>query len=93
VAPLRIHDLRHTAVALAIAAGAHAKSIQARLGHSSVAMTLDRYGHLMEGLDAQVAARLEALRRQHSATTRGLSADSSARNGGQGGEEVSESAD
>lgn len=59
--PLRFHDLRHTAVALAIAAGGHAKAIQARLGHSSVAMTLDRYGHLMEGLDGDVAMRLEKL--------------------------------
>jgi integrase len=75
VAPLRIHDLRHTAVALAIAAGAHAKAIQARLGHSSVAMTLDRYGHLMEGLDAQVAARLESLRRPASTPSGGFSAD------------------
>lgn len=58
---LRVHDLRHTAVALAIAAGAHAKAIQARLGHSSVSMTLDRYGHLMQGLDADVADRLDAL--------------------------------
>jgi len=62
VEPLRIHDLRHTAVALAVAAGAHPKSIQARLGHSSVAMTLDRYGHLMEGLDTEIASQLEALR-------------------------------
>ena len=32
---LRFHDLRHTAVALAIAQGAHPKAIQARMGHSS----------------------------------------------------------
>lgn len=63
VEPLRFHDLRHTAVALAIAAGGHAKAIQARLGHSSVSMTLDRYGHLMEGLDGDLAARLEFLHR------------------------------
>jgi integrase len=58
LAPLPFHDLRHTAVALAIEAGAHAKAIQARLGHSSVSMTLDRYGHLMEGLDTDLAERL-----------------------------------
>jgi len=33
-----------------------------RLGHSSVTMTLDRYGHLMEGLDTDAAERLGALR-------------------------------
>ncbi len=59
--PLRFHDLRHTAVALAVAAGGHAKAIQARLGHSSVSMTLDRYGHLLEGLDADLAGELEHL--------------------------------
>lgn len=49
---LRFHDLRHTSVALAIAGGAHPKAIQARMGHSSIAGTLDRYGHLLPSLDA-----------------------------------------
>jgi integrase len=56
---LRWHDLRHTAVALAIAQGAHPKAIQARLGHSSVQVTLDRYGHLFPELDAAIAEGLE----------------------------------
>jgi integrase len=43
---LRIHDLRHTAVALWIAAGANPKEVSTREGHSSVSFTLDRYGHL-----------------------------------------------
>jgi integrase len=42
---LRIHDLRHTAVALWIAAGANPKEVAARAGHTSVSFTLDRYGH------------------------------------------------
>jgi integrase len=42
----RFHDLRHTSVALAIAEGAHPKAIQARMGQSSITVTLDRYGHL-----------------------------------------------
>src|SRR2546426_1028475 len=45
---IAFHDLRHPAVALAIAAGGHARAIQARPGRSSVTMTLDRYGYLME---------------------------------------------
>jgi integrase len=49
LAPLRIHDLRHTAVALWIAAGASPKEIAARAGHTSVATVLDRYGHLLPG--------------------------------------------
>jgi integrase len=42
---LRIHDLRHTAVALWIAAGATPKEVAVRAGHTSVSFTLDRYGH------------------------------------------------
>jgi integrase len=59
---LRFHDLRHTAAALAIAVSAHPKALQARLGHSSITTTLDRYGHLMEGLDQRLAIRLQELR-------------------------------
>ena len=55
---LRPHDLRHTCVALAIEAGAHPKAIQMRLGHSTIKMTLDRYGHLFPGLDDELADRL-----------------------------------
>lgn len=67
LAPMRVHDLRHTAVALAIAAGGHPKAIQARAGHASIRTTLDRYGHLMEGLDAALADRLEVLGRRSAA--------------------------
>ena len=46
---LRPHDLRHTAVALWIAAGASPNEIATRAGHSSVVTVLDRYGHLLPG--------------------------------------------
>ena len=52
---LRYHELRHTAVAFAIDAGAHPKAIQGRIGHASIMTTFDVYGHLMEGLDAVLA--------------------------------------
>jgi integrase len=58
---LRFHDLRHTAVALAISKGAHPKALQERLGHSSVTVTLDRYGHLYDGLDGALAESLNDL--------------------------------
>jgi integrase len=58
---LRIHDLRHTAVALWIAAGANPKEVSARAGHSSVSFTLDRYGHLYPESDAALRDRLDAL--------------------------------
>jgi integrase len=58
----RFHDRRHTSVALAINAGAHPKAIQQRLGHASIAITMDRYGHLMAGMDAELAGDLDDLR-------------------------------
>jgi hypothetical protein len=58
---LRIHDLRHTAVALWIAAGAGPKEVAARAGHTSVSFTLDRYGHLYPEADTALRDRLDAL--------------------------------
>ena len=56
------HSLRHTHVAICVAAGLHPKQIQHRLGHSSISVTLDRYGHLMAGLDDAAAEQIDALR-------------------------------
>jgi len=70
VEPLRPHDLRHTAVALWIAAGAAPKEIAVRAGHSSVVTVLDRYGHLLPGSEHRVNAALDALADQ-AATTDG----------------------
>lgn len=50
----RIHDLRHTHVALLIAGGVSLPVIQARLGHEKITTTIDTYGHLLP--DLQVAA-------------------------------------
>jgi integrase len=57
---LRIHDLRHTAVALWIA-GAGPKEVATRAGHTSVSFTLDRYGHLYPESDTALRDRLDAL--------------------------------
>ena len=48
---LRIHDLRHTAVAFWIEAGAKPNDIARRAGHRSVVTLFDRYGHLLDGSD------------------------------------------
>jgi integrase len=61
---LRWHHLRHTAVALAIAQGAHPKTIQERMGHASITVTLDRYGHLFPALGRQVADGLDTVYRE-----------------------------
>lgn len=58
----RVHDLRHTAVALMIRAGAHPKRIQARCGHATMAETMDTYGHLFPGDDAELVRALEGFR-------------------------------
>lgn len=49
-------------MALAIRVGAHPKEIQARAGHSSIAVTMDRYGHLFPGQDEALADTLDILR-------------------------------
>jgi integrase len=64
VAPLRLHDLRHTCASLAIAAGADVKVLQRMMGHASAALTLDRYGHLMPGQAQSVADRLDEMARR-----------------------------
>ena len=63
VHPLRIHDLRHTAAALAIKAGAHPKAIADRLGHALITTTLNTYWHLFPVLDEELAERLDAMGR------------------------------
>ena len=60
VAPLRIHDLRHTAVSLWIAEGGHPKQVAVLAGHTSVSVVLDRYGHLYPRQDEQLMAQLES---------------------------------
>jgi integrase len=47
-------------VGLSIAAGAHPKLISARLGHSSIQITLDRYGHLFPSVEEALADALDA---------------------------------
>lgn len=59
---LRIHDLRHSAVAIAIQCGAHPKAIQRRLGHASISVTLDVYGHLMPDMETTLASDMDKLR-------------------------------
>lgn len=61
---LRIHDLRHTCASLLISQGAHPKAIQAHLGHSSIAVTMDKYGHLFPSDIDALAHSLDRARSQ-----------------------------
>ena len=74
VYPLRIHDLRHTAAALAIKAGAHPKAIADRLGHASITTTLNTYGHLFPALDEELANQLDAMGRESAGNAAGPTA-------------------
>jgi len=47
--PLGLHEARHTCASLFIAAGVNVKALSSYLGHASITITLDRYGHLMPG--------------------------------------------
>ncbi|MEV7579060.1 tyrosine-type recombinase/integrase [Streptomyces erythrochromogenes] len=58
--PIRLHDLRHCAASLSLAAGLSMKAIQALLGHATFTLTADTYSSLMpqfekEAADAPVA--------------------------------------
>ncbi|MBT8487455.1 MAG: site-specific integrase [Gemmatimonadetes bacterium] len=59
---LRIHDLRHTCASLLIAAGAHPGHVREHLGHSSIRVTMDVYGHLYDDVRDEIADRLERQR-------------------------------
>ena len=52
---VRFHDLRHTHASLLIKAGVDILTISRRLGHNKPSVTLDTYGHLIEGADAAAA--------------------------------------
>jgi integrase len=58
---LRLYDLRHTHASLLIHEGVHPKKISERLGHSSIKLTMDTYGHLFEGSDRDSAEKIEKL--------------------------------
>jgi integrase len=55
------HEARHTYASLMIAAGVNAKALSEFMGHSSIQVTLDLYGHLMPGAEDEAASLLDAL--------------------------------
>ena len=58
---IRFHDLRHTYATLALSAGVHPKIVSERLGHSSIAITLDTYSHVIPALAEQEANRVASM--------------------------------
>ena len=56
---LRIHDLRHTTATLLLTQGVHPRVVMETLGHSQISLTLDTYSHVLPGLQAEAANRMQ----------------------------------
>jgi len=63
LAPIRLHDLRHSHATHMLASGVHPKIAQERLGHSSVSVTIDLYSHVLPGMQAEAVSRVDAVLR------------------------------
>jgi len=63
-----LHELRHTFASFMIAAGVDFKKLSTYMGHPSVQITLDRYGHLLPGDEADSSAKLDAYIERTTAT-------------------------
>ncbi|MFC2056662.1 tyrosine-type recombinase/integrase [Chloroflexota bacterium] len=58
---IRLHDLRHTRATLLLQAGVHPKIVSERLGHASVAITLDLYSHVLPGMQEKAASLFDEI--------------------------------
>ncbi|WP_433697037.1 tyrosine-type recombinase/integrase [Nocardiopsis sp. CA-288880] len=59
--PVRLHDLRHGAATLALAAGVELKVVQAMLGHASIVLTADTYASMLPQVAREAAERTASL--------------------------------
>jgi integrase len=55
---VRFHDLRHTCATLLLTKVGHAQIVPEMLVHSSIAITLDTYGHILPGLEDGAASAM-----------------------------------
>jgi integrase len=62
--PVTFHALRHTCASLLLAANVHPKVVQERLGHSSIAITMDLYSHVTPSMQVDAAAKLDDILRR-----------------------------
>jgi integrase len=58
-----LHKLRHSHASHMLASNVHPKIVQERLGHSSIAITLDIYSHLMPNMQGEAAATVDGVMR------------------------------
>jgi integrase len=66
---IRLHDLRHTFGSLLIQNGASIVYVKEQMGHSSIQVTVDIYGHLIPGADVSFVDRLDQLAEEPRKTT------------------------
>ena len=59
IGPLRWHDLRHTFGSIKIEQGENPYYVQRQMGHSSIQITFDIYGHLLEDRKPEAAAKTD----------------------------------
>ncbi len=59
VEPITLHECRHTYASLMLAAGVDMTKVSKWMGHSSITITVDRYGHLVPGDERQDMARFQ----------------------------------
>jgi integrase len=57
--PMRFHDLRHLAISTMLMLGIQPNVVKERAGHRTLAITMDRYGHLLPEQDRDAADKLE----------------------------------
>ncbi len=57
--PIGLHECRHTYASFMIAAGVNTKALSTYMGHSTITITLDRYGHLLPGNEREAASLLD----------------------------------
>lgn len=75
---LRPHDLRHTYASLALQRGVPLVVVSRQLGHASIAITADIYGHLAPDAGRQAADAMEAILTEHSRNPRATPSEESA---------------
>ena len=67
----RLHDARHSHASIMLKMGVHPRIVQERLGHSTIAITLDTYSHISPGLQEAAAKRFDdALQLEHNEIAR-----------------------
>ena len=66
--PIGLHEARHTCASIFIAAGVNVKALSSYLGHASITITLDRYGHLMPGSQDEAVGLVDGYLERECAT-------------------------